>query len=67
MQLIDAASKVTGQEYVYKYIQQLGIGAFMELYPQDFSPSPTVNHIVKIYDKDSFEKRIRELKGEAYN
>ncbi len=63
---VEAATAATGKEYVFKEIQQLSIGSFMDLLPRDYDPKTKVNWVLAIYDKEYLAQRIKELKGGVY-
>src|SRR3989338_551765 len=58
--LLEVATEVTGREYVFKEIQQLSIGGYMDLLPKDYEIKSKVNWVIATYDKSYFENRIRE-------
>ena len=63
---IEAATAATGREYVFKEIQQISIGSFIDLVPKDYNVNTKVNWVIGTYDKSYFERRMKELKEESY-
>jgi len=60
--LLDKLKELTGREYVFFQVQQIGLGVFTSLDPANYVIRyPNVNRLLGRYDKQSFVNRLEEL------